>query len=276
MQKPKAFTLIELLVVISIIALLIALLLPALGAARQTARNTRCLANVKGMGLAMSAYAYENNGKLMPAGIYTDPNSQMSNWFAAISTYIDQTGFAETSSESSNENIGLCPEAMTSAKTGNALYSHGNTFNSWVWQDLGGSYGANFWLMPEGTSYINDTVVGLPSTRRGLFYNNYDAPRDPTKTPILGDSTWMGSWPDYNDTTPLNPRNISTSAPNEEIDHKWGLFMNRYVIDRHYTFTNNQVFVDGHAESVKLPDLWQLQWHQDWVNPAPVTVPRPY
>jgi len=265
----KAFTLIELLVVISIIALLIALLLPVLGMAKSTARNNRCLANVKGLGLAMSAYAYENKGKLMPSQI-TTPKPM--NWYNQLVPFIDQTGYAQSSGESSNENIGMCPDALTPSQTGTAFYSHGNTFNSWVWQTHGGSYGANFWLMPDGPSYATDSVVGDLSTRRPLFYKNYDAPRDPTKTPILGDSTWMGSWPDSQDTPPANPRAIQTS----EVDHTWGEFMARYAIDRHKTFTGNHVFVDGHAESVSLPNLWQIEWHQDWVNPPAVTVPRPY
>jgi len=53
----KGFTLIELLVVISIIALLLAILLPALGRAKKQAQATRCLANLKQIGLAMHAYA---------------------------------------------------------------------------------------------------------------------------------------------------------------------------------------------------------------------------
>ena len=53
----KGFTLIELLVVISIIALLLAILLPALNRVKEQAKQTRCLANLKQIGLAMHAYA---------------------------------------------------------------------------------------------------------------------------------------------------------------------------------------------------------------------------
>jgi len=56
-NDAKGFTLIELLVVISIIALLLAILLPSLGRAKEQARTTRCLANLKQIGLAMHAYA---------------------------------------------------------------------------------------------------------------------------------------------------------------------------------------------------------------------------
>lgn len=54
--KPNAFTLIELLVVISIIALLVAILLPALSQARDAARDVRCLANLKQMGVGYNIY----------------------------------------------------------------------------------------------------------------------------------------------------------------------------------------------------------------------------
>ena len=58
----QAFTLIELLVVISIIALLIAILLPALGSARDSARNTQCLSNIKQMATAGYGFAADHNG----------------------------------------------------------------------------------------------------------------------------------------------------------------------------------------------------------------------
>lgn len=53
----RGFTLIELLVVISIIAMLIALLLPTLSKARSTAREVKCLANLKQMAFPLNMYA---------------------------------------------------------------------------------------------------------------------------------------------------------------------------------------------------------------------------
>jgi prepilin-type N-terminal cleavage/methylation domain-containing protein len=55
-RSGRGFTLIELLVVIAIIAVLIALLLPAALAAREAARRSRCVNNLKQLGIAMHNY----------------------------------------------------------------------------------------------------------------------------------------------------------------------------------------------------------------------------
>lgn len=62
--RRRGFTLIELLVVISIIATLAALILPGIQSAREAARRTTCLNNMRNIGLAMQNFTSQSGGKL--------------------------------------------------------------------------------------------------------------------------------------------------------------------------------------------------------------------
>ncbi len=85
----RAFTLIELLVVIAIIGLLIALLLPAVQAAREAARRSQCVNNLKQLGLATQGYI-DVHGALPPAAATGPEWSNNFSMKARILPYLDQ------------------------------------------------------------------------------------------------------------------------------------------------------------------------------------------
>ena len=78
-QRPehRGFTLVELLVVIAIIGVLVALLLPAIQAAREAARRTTCLNQVRQMGVAMQNHV--SAMKVFPTG-GSIPNPDIKNY----------------------------------------------------------------------------------------------------------------------------------------------------------------------------------------------------
>ena len=86
MKRNSGFTLIELMAVIGIIILLAGILMPALNTARRQARKTECMNNIRQLGIALQAYAMDNNSNY--------PNSQ-AVYNAQISNYVDNTSILQ-------------------------------------------------------------------------------------------------------------------------------------------------------------------------------------
>jgi prepilin-type N-terminal cleavage/methylation domain-containing protein/prepilin-type processing-associated H-X9-DG protein len=112
-RHNKAFTLIELLVVIAIIAILAAMLLPALASAKEKAKRTQCLNNIRQVGIGCIMYAGDFDDRLFaplnnsgtPAGPFNPIGLDMS-MLPTLKNY----GMVLKTNASEQNNIWSCPE----------------------------------------------------------------------------------------------------------------------------------------------------------------------
>lgn len=105
-SRIRAFTLIELLVVIAIIAILAAILFPVFAQAREKARQTSCLSNMKQMALAHMMYVQDYDEMFVLATNEFNPND---NGATAPTRLYDITWLRPTEPYIKNFNIFVCP-----------------------------------------------------------------------------------------------------------------------------------------------------------------------
>ncbi|WP_339736246.1 DUF1559 domain-containing protein [uncultured Gimesia sp.] len=179
-SSRRGFTLIELLVVMAIIALLAAMLLPAIQRAREAARRTQCINNLKQLSLA--AFNYESSFRCFPSG-----------WIDG--TELDTNGAPVTSF--ANANVAF-PEPVMFPVRGATAQGPGQQYRLtewelspfWGWQALilaemdQGTVNINYNLSKFSDDSKNASTVAIasyicpsatmPSNRpRGLGYSSY-------------------------------------------------------------------------------------------------------
>jgi prepilin-type N-terminal cleavage/methylation domain-containing protein/prepilin-type processing-associated H-X9-DG protein len=163
----RGFTLIELLVVIAIIAILAAILFPVFAQAREAARKTQCLSNLRQQGTALQMYAQDFD-ELLPQGTRTI-NGQAWRWMHQTYPYVKNAG------------VYKCPSNPMPAGGWNPA-AYGNA----------GSYGYNsFFLNNRPLASIAkpaDTVAILDTPGGSSAANHFRARPD-----VPSGSGWVGA-----------------------------------------------------------------------------------
>jgi prepilin-type N-terminal cleavage/methylation domain-containing protein/prepilin-type processing-associated H-X9-DG protein len=180
MRTRKGFTLIELLVVIAIIAILAAILFPVFARAREKARQTSCLSNVKQIGLGYLMYMQDHDEKAMRHLTYGPPNHL---WPQLITPYI------------ANYQIWTCPSKST------------NQFDGTYGSAAGVGYAMNYMnsdhYYPHNLAMVKypaETVILVDEAYSYLWYTGYyrnAIPADPTYG-LNGTATLKGQHNDGN------------------------------------------------------------------------------
>jgi len=227
-SRIKAFTLIELLVVIAIIAILAAILFPVFAQAREKARQTSCISNMKQILLACAMYTQDYDEKLVPSWLPypNQPDSSQTIWTIFIQPYIK------------NKQALLCPSSLS----------------GWgdYWPDTtGGSYGINHDNVGWGDS-IKMAVVNKPASF--IYFQEVSG---------AWDNSWSAGYLEFA-ANPDDPNAIKGRipagtifrSPNQEVGQSAYTWCDTPVPCAHHTKVCTTGYLDGHAKAVKLSSVW--------------------
>ena len=244
-SRNRAFTLIELLVVIAIIAILAAILFPVFAQAREKARQTSCLSNLKQIGLGANMYSQDYDERLMPSWLCYIQNADGScnndsptpgagqnwTWTTLVQPYVK------------NRQIMKCPSAKDEWGPG------------WAGPDsIAGNYGINHDQVGWGNS-IKLAAVNKPASFI-MFQDIGGAWDDKTQ--------WKGGYDEYmtgQNRDKKEPTQHTLAAGNwfrspQQYNDGAANWCDAPVPLALHASKCNTAYADGHAKSVSLTSVW--------------------
>jgi prepilin-type processing-associated H-X9-DG protein len=238
-QSTAAFTLIELLIIIAIIAVLAAILFPVFAQARDMARQTACLSNMRQIGMATRMYMqdYDDN---FPQTKRTDAQPQIDDADGSIEDPDIGSIFAMVLPYTGHG--GRSDEALLYQQRLLACPSDSKPFDPACPDvlNIGGPHVISYLVNGYFVWGLNDAAVGTPSSI--IIYAERRSERvvSPPADPYCDDIYHPWFFP------PINPL-----APANEMDEVTGA-----IATRRHLGGSNYVFVDGHAGWKRFTQTW--------------------
>lgn len=240
--KRRAFTLIELLVVIAIIAILSAILFPVFARARDNARRTRCISNLKQIGIATLAYVQDYDAKFPPS---FNNYPVVRKWMDLIYPYVKSEQLFDCPNAPSSANYKFATANQYGSYAINSMYITGPTYFSPA------SY--TCWNSPTscsaGPRTTSEAQITSPATTVWVMDNGMGEIGVGDIAVPPANSYFLSTDNDSQNPTLFNGR----------VKMLFGVpYANSYGAARHLE-TMNVLFTDGHVKSVKPESLMALK-----------------
>ena len=276
MRKSNAFTLIELLVVIAIISILAAILFPVFAQAREQARKTQCISNIRQISLGATMYTQDYDEVYTPYFSGYDPatgnyNSPSLYWPDLVAPYVQKAvgkGAGGQALITDLSPVFVCPNTSVN-KADIVANQYGNIASYGMSDNI-----VNWWAPP-----------GIDATYKPASLASVSAPGN---TVMISETfDWISGGHNLPGSalalSAMDTKRRSGCTPNDKINGVLVTASGRHnasparaqgqggwctLIDQK---SNNSVaFADGHVKSIRIAtlatdlDMWSLSGNKQW------------